>query len=391
MHSAVTMEIRPSIQVLSPLLSLWRRQFHQFPELGFREVRTSAAVVERLEQWGWQVQAGVATTGVVAVMPGVDPSKTLGFRADMDALAMQELNDVSYRSQHPGVMHACGHDGHTAILLGLAKYLAEHRPAGTVKLLFQPAEEGLGGAEPMIAEGALTNPTPQAIVGLHLWNNLPLGTVGVKAGPMMANADQFKIVIMGRGGHGAMPQQTVDAVLVAAHVVVALQSIVSRNVNPLDAAVITVGQLHSGSAFNVIAPSATMDGTVRCFTPELAELLPQRLEAVIAGVCQAMGATYHFEYSRHYPAVINNPRITALVERAAGQVLGSVVSEATLGGEDMSFFLQQVPGCYFFLGSANPELGLDKPHHHPCFDFDERAMAAGVEIFVRCAEDFFSD
>ncbi len=386
------MSVRPAIQAMLPLLSLWRRQIHQYPELGFREHLTQRLVLDRLQQWGWQVHAPIAKTGVVAVLPGCS-ERTLAFRADMDALAMEERNPVSYRSQHPGIMHACGHDGHTAILLGLAKLFAEHPPDGTIKLLFQPAEEGLGGAIPMIEQGALENPAPEAIIGLHLWNNLPFGQVGVQAGPTMGNADQFKAVILGKGGHGAMPQQIVDAVVVAAQVVVALQTIVSRNVNPLDAAVITVGRFQAGTAFNVIAPSAELEGTVRCFTPQLAELLPRRLEEVIKGVCQAMGAEYHFEYNRHYPAVINDPHIAALVQSAASYVLGDqkfVVGEQTLGGEDMAFYLQKIPGCYFFLGSANAELGLDKPHHHPCFDFDERALGVGVEIFARCAEEFFT-
>ncbi|WP_218082964.1 M20 metallopeptidase family protein [Anthocerotibacter panamensis] len=379
---------------MMPLLSLWRRQIHQYPELGFREHLTSAFAADRLKQWGWQVQEGVAQTGIVAVLPGTSSQKVIALRADMDALPMQEYNPVSYRSVHDGVMHACGHDGHTAILLGLAKYLASQPTLpGTVKLLFQPAEEGPGGAKPMIESGALQDPQPQAILGLHLWNNLPLGTVGVVPGPLMANTDYFKVLITGQGGHGAMPQQTIDAVVVAAQVVVALQTIVSRNVDPLQAAVVTVGKFHAGSVFNVIAPSATLEGTVRCFAPELAQRLPQRLEQVIAGVCQAMGASYHLEYTRHYPAVINHPEITSLVQSVARKVLDrieAVVPEQTLGGEDMAFFLQEVPGCYFFLGSANRDLGLDKPHHHPCFDFDERALGLGVEVFTRCIEEFFA-
>jgi amidohydrolase len=387
------MHVRPDIQDLQPLLSLWRRQLHQYPELGFREHLTHKFVVDRLAQWGWQVTAPVAKTGVVAVLEGTDTSKTLAFRADMDALAMQELNDISYRSQHQGVMHACGHDGHTAILLGLAKHLAEQeRLPGTVKLLFQPAEEGLGGAQPMIAEGALENPAPQAVIGLHLWNNLPLGTVGVQAGPIMANADHFHLKITGRGGHGAMPHQTVDAVLVAAQVVNALQTIVSRNVNPLESAVITVGRLQAGSAFNVIAPSAELEGTVRCFAATLADFLPERMEQVIKGTCEAMGASYQFTYHRHYRAVINNLDVTELVQACAAEMFGNpqaVVPEQTMGAEDVSYFLQKVPGCFFFLGSANHSLGLDKPHHHPCFDFDEQALGLGVELFSRCAEKFF--
>ncbi len=388
------MQIRTAIQALQPELIHWRRQIHQFPELGFREHKTSSLVAQHLKAWGWQIQTGIATTGIVAVLPGKDPNKVLAFRADMDALAMQEHNSISYRSQHEGVMHACGHDGHTAILMGLAKFLsaADGLP-GTVKLIFQPAEEGPGGAAPMILQGALESPRPQALVGLHLWNNLPLGTVGVKAGPMMATSDRFRLTIIGKGGHGAMPHQTVDAVVVAAQVVTALQTIVSRNVAPLESAVVTIGKLHAGTAFNIIAPTAEMEGTVRCFSESLAQMLPERLEQVISGLCSALGATYHLEYKRGYPAVINDPAMTELVQLCAAEALGdvrAVVPEQTMGGEDVSFFLNEVPGCYFFLGSANGDLGLNKPHHHPCFDFDEQALGLGVEIFARCAERFFA-
>jgi amidohydrolase len=387
------MHVRPQVEALLPDLISWRRRFHQYPELGFLEEKTSAFVIQHLQSLGWQVRTGVAKTGVVATLKGGQPGKVLAIRADMDALPIQELNKISYASTRPGLMHACGHDGHTAIALGVAKYLAEHRDAlkGTVKLLFQPAEESPGGALPMIREGALKNPEVDAVIGLHLWNNLPLGTAGIQAGPIMANADQFILKIQGRGGHGAMPHQTVDAVVVASHVVTALQTIVSRNVNPFESAVVTVGKLNAGSAFNIIAQDATLEGTVRSFSPELADLLPQRIEAVVANICEAFGAAYEFEYIRHYPAVINHPVITQWIQGVAASVLGNVaqvVPERTMGGEDMAYFLKEAPGCYFFLGSANTDKGLDKPHHHPCFDFDEMALALGVEIFVRCTEEF---
>jgi amidohydrolase len=381
------MYVRPAIAALRPLLSHWRREFHQFPELSFREVRTSKTVCQRLSQWGWQVET-VAGTGVIAVLPGSDAAGVLAFRADMDALAIQEQNLVPYRSQQDGVMHACGHDGHTAILLGLAKLLASTPPLGTVKLLFQPAEEGPGGALPMIAAGALENPRPQAVIGLHLWNNLPLGTLGLQAGPVMAQADHFNIKILGRGGHGAIPQQTVDAIVVASQVVTMLQTIVSRNVDPLESAVISVGRFEAGRAFNVIAQEAQLEGTVRCFSQELAKLLPERLEAVVKGVCQALGASYELDYKRGYPPVVNDPSVTALVQAAAPSAL-KLIGHQTLGGEDISYFLNEIPGCYFFLGSANLELGLNKPHHHPCFDFDEQALGIGVEVFARVTEQFF--
>ncbi|BAC88315.1 M20 metallopeptidase family protein [Gloeobacter violaceus] len=384
---------RPSIGALQPQLVQWRRHLHRFPELGFQEQATSRFIAQKLASWGIDVQTGVAKTGVVATIAGRGDGPVVAVRADMDALPILEGNRVEYASENTGIMHACGHDGHVAIALGTARWLAEHRDAlpATVKILFQPAEEGPGGAKPMIEAGALASPDVAAIVGLHLWNNMPLGQVGVKGGPSFANAAKFKATILGRGGHGAIPQQTVDAVVVGAQVVNALQTIVARNVDPFEPAVVTVGKFQSGTNFNVIAQSAYLEGTVRCFSPELETRLPERIEQVIAGICQAHGASYEFEYDRHYPVLMNDPAVAELVRSVAEEFLGRgrVRPETTLGGEDMAFFLQKVPGCYFFLGSANPERGLDKPHHHPCFDFDETALGLGVELFVRCLERFW--
>ncbi|MBD1928407.1 amidohydrolase [Trichocoleus sp. FACHB-90] len=386
--------IRREIQELQPTIVELRRRLHQKPELGFREHLTAELISQKLQEWGIEHQTGIAQTGIVATIHGDKPGKVLAIRADMDALPIQEQNDVPYRSQHDGVMHACGHDGHTAIALSVAFYLSQHRQdfTGTVKIIFQPAEEGPGGAVPMIEAGVLQNPQVDAIVGLHLWNNLPLGTVGVRNGALMAATESFRCTIQGKGGHGAIPQQTVDSILVAAHIVTALQTIVARNVSPLESAVVTVGEIHAGTAVNVIADTAYLSGTVRYFNPALGELIPQRLEQVIAGVCQSHGATYKLDYQRHYPAVINDATIAELVRSVAEGVietpLGIVPECQTMGGEDMSFFLQAVPGCYFFLGSANPDKDLAYPHHHPRFNFDETALGMGVEIFVRCVEKF---
>jgi len=386
--------IRPAIQALQPQLVQWRRALHQRPELGFQEVETAARVAALLRSWGYQPQTGVARTGVVAVITGSRPGPVLGLRADMDALPIQEQNAVPYRSQIPGVMHACGHDGHTAILLGVAHYLAHHREhlRGTVKLIFQPAEEGPGGAKPMIAAGVLEHPRVEAMFGLHLWNDLPAGAVGVRSGPLMAASDFFSCRIQGRGGHGAKPQQTVDALMVAAQVVVALQTVVARQMDPLEPVVVTVGELHAGQARNVIADQATLGGTVRYFNPDLASVLPRQIETIIGGVCAAYGARYEWNYEYMYPPLVNDPAMTELVRQVAQQVvepeLGVVPNCQTLGGEDMAFFLQEVPGCYFFLGSANPAKGLDFPHHHPRFDFDEQVLSLGVELLVRCLEQY---
>jgi amidohydrolase len=388
--------LRSSIRSLQPQLVDWRRRLHQQPELAFQERQTAQLIADHLQAWGINHQVGVAQTGILAVIQGDRPGPVLAIRADMDALPVQEANTVPYRSQRDGFMHACGHDGHVAIALGTAHYLAQHRHqlAGTVKILFQPAEEGPGGAKPMIEAGALENPRPDAIIGLHLWNNLPLGTVGVRSGALMAAVELFDCIIQGRGGHGAMPHQTVDAIVVGSQVVTALQTIVARNLDPIQSGVVTVGSFHAGKAHNVIAHSAELTGTVRYFDPALDGFFGKRVEEVIAGVCQSQGATYQLDYWQLYPAVINDSAIADLVRSVAEQVvepdLGVVPNCQTMGGEDMSFFLQQIPGCYFFLGSANPTLDLAYPHHHPRFDFDETALSMGVELFTRCVERFCS-
>lgn len=386
--------IRPSIRPLQSQLVEWRRYLHQRPELGFQEQLTSAFIAQKLTEWGIPHETGVAETGIVALVQGDRPGPVLAIRADMDALPVQEANQVPYRSLHDGKMHACGHDGHVAIALGTAYYLSHHRAdlAGTVKFIFQPAEEGPGGAKPMIEAGALENPRPDAIIGLHLWNNLPLGTVGVRSGALMAAVELFDCTIQGRGGHGAMPHQTVDAIVVGAQVVSTLQSIVARNLDPIKSGVVTVGTFHAGRAHNVIAHTAELSGTVRYFDAALDGFFGKRVEEVIAGVCQSYGATYKLDYWQLYPAVINDSAIADLVRSAAECVvepdIGVVPNCQTMGGEDMAFFLQDVPGCYFFLGAANPTLDLAYPHHHPRFDFDETALSMGVEIFVRCVERF---
>ncbi|MGL5035113.1 MAG: M20 metallopeptidase family protein [Microcystaceae cyanobacterium] len=388
--------IRLAIRALQPQLSQWRRQFHQYPELGFQEHLTAAFISQQLTALGIPHQTGIAETGIVATIASDFQGPVLAIRADIDALPITEENEVAYCSKHPGRMHACGHDGHTAIALGTAAYLAQHRHEfkGTVKMIFQPAEESPGGAKPMIEQGVLKNPDVDAIIGLHLWNNLPLGTVGVRSGPLMAAVECFHCTILGRGGHGAMPHQTVDSVVVAAQIINNLQSIVARNVDPLDAAVVTVGELHAGTALNIIADTARMRGTVRYFNPQFAGYFKERLEAVIKGICEAYGANYELDYWRLYPPVINDSTMAELIHSVALDVVetpvGIVPECQTMGGEDMSFFLEEVPGCYFFLGSANASLGLNYPHHHPRFDFDEQVLGLGVELFVRAVEKFSS-
>jgi amidohydrolase len=386
--------IRTEIRQLQEQLVAWRRQIHKYPELAFKELKTADFVITKLQEWGIEYQANIANTGVVATINSPFSGPVLGIRCDMDALPIQEENEVEYRSCNHGIMHACGHDGHTAIALGTAYYLSQHREdfKGTVKIIFQPAEEGPGGAKPMIEAGVLENPKVDSIIGLHLWNYLPVGTLGVRSGPLMAAVETFHCRIFGKGGHGAIPQQTIDSVLVSSQIVTALHTIISRNINPLESAVLTVGKLQAGSGLNIIADTAKMSGTVRYFNPKLRDYFPQRMREIIGGICQSHGAKFDLEYTHLYPPVINDFAMAELVKSVAEEVvetpLGIVPECQTMGGEDMSFFLQEVPGCYFFLGSANKEKNLDFPHHHPRFNFDESVLSMGVEIFVRCVEKF---
>jgi amidohydrolase len=399
--------VRLELRSLHPQVITWRRQLHQHPELGFQENLTAQFIHEKLTSWGIEHETGIATTGIVAVIHGDHPGPVLAIRADMDALPIQEENDVEYRSQHPGKMHACGHDGHVAIALGTAHHLAHHRHTfhGTVKFIFQPAEEGPGGALPMVEAGVLKNPDVDALIGLHLWQQLPLGTLGIREGALMAATETFDCTVLGRGGHGAIPQQTVDSIVVAAQIVNTLQTIVARNIDPLESAVVTVGKFHAGTACNVIADTAHLSGTVRYFSPQYADYFADRVEQIIRGICELHGATYELSYRKRYPAVINDPTITALVRSCAKMAVSGVSPLAsltpdtpqspgvtthcqTMGGEDISYFLAHVPGCYFFVGSSNSDKGLTFPHHHPRFDIDETALAIGMEVFVRVVERF---
>lgn len=373
-----------------------RRDFHMHPELGYREVRTSSIVARELEALGLEVQRGVAKTGVVALLEGSRPGPVVLLRFDMDALPIQEENATDYVSQTPGVMHACGHDGHTAIGLTVARLLHAHRHelAGTIKFVFQPAEEGLcgeemGGAEMMIAEGVLEDPKPDYALALHLWNEKPLGWVGVAAGPVMAGAEWFQIKVHGKGGHGAVPHLAVDPLLAAAQIVTALQSIVSRNVAPLEAAVVSVTMFHAGEAFNVIPQMAHLEGTIRTFDLQVRQKVLERFEAIVNGVSQAIGCRAEIAMRRVTPALINDADVARQVQDVARRVLPQAELDSrpylTMGAEDMGFVLERVPGCYFFVGSANAERELNYPHHHPRFDFDEEALPRAVALMAAAA------
>ena len=380
--------IDQEVERLTPQLIEDRRYFHQHPELGFQEENTARVVAQRLRELGLEVRTGVGRTGVVGVLRGGRPGRTVLLRADMDALPIEEENDVPYRSQNPGVMHACGHDAHTAILLGVATILAGMREeiAGNVTFAFQPAEEIVSGAKEMIEAGAMADPPVDACFGLHVWQNLPVGVIGVRSGPLMAAGDAFRAVIRGRSAHAAEPHRGIDATLIASQTVVALQSLVSREVSPLESAVVTVGQLHAGTASNIIASHAELAGTVRTFDKEVRRHLSERVPALIRSIAEAMGAEAEVEYSFGVPATVNDPAMTEIVRAAAAEVVGPenvVEATPTMGSEDMSFFLEAAPGCYFFAGSSNEGTGKTFGHHHPRFDIDEQVLPIGVETLVR--------
>jgi len=370
-------------QELMEYTRLLRRDFHRHPELGFQEVRTAGIVARELKQLGIEVTTGIAGTGVMAMVEGSSPGPVVLVRFDMDALPVHEENETEYVSLEPGKMHACGHDGHVAIGITAARILQAHRAElkGTIKFVFQPAEEGLGGAEQMIAGQVLENPVPDYSLCLHLWNERSLGWIGLVPGPMMAGAERFRIRLTGRGGHGAAPHQAVDPVLAGAQLVVALQSIVARDVSPLQSAVVSVTQFHAGDAYNVIPQTVELGGTIRTFEPAVRQRVLQRFEQIVRGTAAAMGCEATFDVQRLTPAVINDAAITQRVTEAIRSTLPDMRIEdvyRTMISEDMAFFMEKVPGCYFLIGSANAARGLDYGHHHPKFDFDEDVLPQAV-------------
>ncbi|HXM78828.1 MAG TPA: amidohydrolase [Thermoanaerobaculia bacterium] len=361
-----------------------RRDLHQHPELGFEEKRTADIVFQRLAGLGLSPRRGMGRTGVVVDWAAQRPRILL--RADMDGLPLQEESGAAYASQEPGRMHACGHDGHVSIALAVAARLAQSADAGPFRLLFQPAEEGAGGALACAGDGALEG--VGSAFGLHLWNQLPVGVIGVNRGALMAAVDEFSIEVEGPGGHGAAPHETADPIIGAARIVEALQTVVSREISPLDSVVVTIGSIHGGSAFNVIPSLVRMTGTARSFTESAGKALPEKMERVVRGTAEAAGVRARLHYRRVNRATVNNPEMAELVIETAARLLGSDNVETntrTLGGEDMSVFLDRVPGCFFFVGSA--PAGGHRPHHSPRFDFDERALAIGTALFEAVARE----
>jgi len=368
----------------------WRRHIHARPELGYEEELTSAFVAEKLRGFGLEVTAGWAKTGVVGVLHGQGGAgRVIGLRADMDALPMDEHNHFDHVSTHKGRMHACGHDGHTAMLLGAARDLSA-RPdfAGTVVFIFQPAEEGLGGAKVMIEEGVLGRFGIEEVYGLHNWPQLPAGTIGVRAGPVMASCDFFRIRLKGKGGHAAMPHLNSDPVVAAAHIVTALQSIVSRNAAPHEAAVISVTQVHAGSADNVIPPDAELRGTARAFSPDTRDLIERRMGEIATGIGEAMGMEVGYHYRRSFPATVNSPDEAGHAARAAAAAVGADNvrrhEPPSMTAEDFAFMLEARPGCYIWLGQGTPE---GQMLHHPQYDFNDAVIPAGIAWWTALVRD----
>ena len=383
------MNIRSEIKDIEKNIIDWRRDFHQYPELGFDEHRTSKIIGEALKEMGLAPQMNVGKTGVTADLTFGEGS-TIALRADMDALPMQETSGLDFSSKHDGVMHACGHDGHMAMLLGAAKVLTQNGDSfnGTVRFIFQPAEEGAGGARYMIEDGCLDG--VDEIYGIHVWNYQPVGEVGITDGPVLAAADMFEINIKGIGGHGAAPQGTIDAVVVASHLVQALQTIVSRNTNPLESTVVTIGTINGGHNFNIIADEVTLSGTARAYTEENRNLIKTRMTEIIDGVAKTFGAEISFDYEDGYPPTINHTDPVNKVLKAAERVVGEKAGMPylSMGGEDFSYYLQKIPGCFFFVGSApNDQKLFETPHHCSHFTMDERALLVGPSIYLNLVDD----
>ncbi len=392
--------LHADVDEIMPGLVADRRWLHEHPELGMQEFETARFIAERLHALGVEdIRTGIGETGVTGLVrgtgTGLGAGKVVLLRADMDALPILEENDVEYVSQNPGVMHACGHDGHVSILLGVARLLMAQRDrfAGTVKVLFQPCEETIpGGAAWMIRDGVLEDPHVDAIFGLHLAQFLPAGTIAVNAGPVMAAGQFFRVNVHGRGGHGAAPHLGRDPIVAAVEMISALQTIVSRNVDPMDTAVVSVGTIHAGIASNVIPDSLEFTGTHRTFSTETQTAVASRFVTIVEGIAKAHGVTVEVEMPPGLPAVINDPVMVDVVRRAAIRTVGeekTVPGVPWMASEDFAYFLEERPGCYFFVGSSNAERGLVWDHHHPRFDIDEESLGIGVETMTGTVLEYF--
>ncbi len=377
------------LEQLFPEMVELRRYFHQYPELSFHEEKTPAKIAEYLTNLGLEVKTGVGGNGVIGLIRGGKPGKTVALRADFDALPIQDEKEVEYKSKVPGVMHACGHDAHTAALLAIAKAVSEvkNELSGNIVLIHQFAEEITpGGAKPMIEDGCLNG--VDAIFGTHIWSMIPSGEIGFRSGPIMAAADRFEITVLGKGGHAATPHDTIDPIALGVSIVQQLQQIISRRIDPLQPAVLTVATFHAGNSFNVIPDKAVIEGTVRTFDTNIQDFIMEQMENVIKSVCEQGGASYDFRYSKGYPAVINHLPETELLVQSAIPVVGEKnVKEMApiMGGEDFSYYLQKVPGTFFFTGAGSQEKNAIYPHHHPKFDIDEKSILMAAKVLLSAA------
>ncbi len=393
--------IDPIVQFHAELQQI-RRAIHAYPELCYAEHRTSSLVAEKLQEWGIPILRGLGGTGIVGIIKNGNSERAIGLRADMDALPMQEFNTFAHASKNDGKMHACGHDGHTAMLLGAAHYLSQHRNFdGTVYVIFQPAEEGGGGARRMMDDGLFVQCPMQAVFGMHNWPGAAAGSFGVTAGPMMASSNEFEVVIKGKGAHAAQPHKSIDPIMVAVQIAQSWQTIISRNASPLDSAVLSITQIHSGSATNVIPDEATLIGTVRSFTTEMIDLVERRMRDIASHTAAAFDATVTFEFKRNYPPLLNHAKETAFAVEVMQSIAGpdnvNAHVEPTMGAEDFAFMLQEKPGCYVFLGNGEGEHrsmghGLGPCNlHNASYDFNDDLLPIGATYWVRLAEKFLQD
>ena len=394
------MQLIESILADAAAIATIRRDIHAHPELCFEEVRTADVIAKALTEWGIPIHRGLGKTGVVGIVKNGTSNRAVGLRADIDALPMTEHNQFAHASTHPGKMHACGHDGHTAMLLAAARHLARHRNFdGTVYLIFQPAEEGGGGAREMMKDGLFEKFPMEAVFGAHNWPGMAVGQFALKSGGVMASSNEFRIVIRGKGSHAALPHNGIDPVPIACQMVQGFQTIITRNRRPVDPGVISVTMIHAGEATNVVPDSCELQGTVRTFTFELLDLIEQRMKAVAEHTCAAFGATCEFEFTRNYPPTINHVKETEFARRVLGTVVGAdnvVEFEPTMGAEDFSFFLQAKPGCYFLIGNgdgAHREGGHGLGPcmlHNPSYDFNDELIPLGATAWVRMAEEWLA-
>ncbi|QRR33520.1 amidohydrolase [Hydrogenophaga sp. YM1] len=397
------MKLIDSIVTQAAGIAAVRRDIHAHPELCFEEVRTADLVAAKLTEWGIPIHRGMGTTGVVGIVHGRDGGacgRAIGLRADMDALPMQEHNRFAHASQHAGKMHACGHDGHTAMLLAAAQHFAKHRHFdGTVYLIFQPAEEGGGGAREMIKDGLFSEFPMEAVFGMHNWPGLPTGSFAASAGPVMASTSEFKITIRGKGGHAALPHTGIDPVPVACQMVMGLQTIITRNKKPVDAGVISVTMIHTGEATNVVPDHAELQGTVRTFTYEVLDLIEKRMKEIAEHTCAAYGTACEFEFKRNYPPTVNHPAETAFAREVLAEIVGPervLAQEPTMGAEDFAYMLQAKPGCYVFIANGDGghrEVGHGEGPcvlHNPNYDFNDDLIPLGATYWVRLAEKWLA-